>query len=173
MDKHAELSHENNIILIGMPGCGKSTVGVILAKILGYDFLDTDLLIQKQSGLLLHELLNKYGTDYFIELEESVNSAISAAKTVIATGGSVVYGEKAMRHLKSIGKVVYLSRSFDEISDRVGDLKDRGVVTKGGQTLRDIYRERTPLYEIYADITVNAEKLSITDAADNIIESMK
>lgn len=152
---------KDNIILIGMPGVGKSTVGVVLAKAIGYDFMDADLVIQQQTGKLLCELIEELGTEGFIRLENEINSKIDVQKTVIATGGSAVYGSDAMAHYKEIGTVVYLKTSYDELCDRLGDLKDRGVVLRDGQSLRDIYEERSILYERYADVTVSEDGLSI------------
>ena len=134
---------KDNIVLIGMPGVGKSTVGVILAKMIGYQFTDADLLIQKQEGKLLHEIIAENGTDGFIEIEERVNASIEASHTIIATGGSVVYGKKAMEHLSRIGTVVYLKVPYDTLEKRLEDIKGRGVVLKEGQTLRTLYDERT------------------------------
>ena len=151
----------DNIVLIGMPGVGKSTVGVVLAKALGYQFVDADLLIQEAEGKLLSELIEEHGTDGFIEIENRVNSQIQAHRSVIATGGSVIYGKEAMEHLKSIGTVVYLKQNLRVLQRRLRNLKGRGVVLKEGQTLADLYKERTVLYEKYADITVDQYKQSI------------
>lgn len=145
----------NNVILIGMPGAGKSTIGIVLAKVLGYDFLDSDLLIQKEEGKLLWQIMETEGTDGFNRIEERVNSQIEVDHCVIATGGSVIYGPKAMEHLRSIGTVVYLKVSCAILEERLGDLTKRGVVFRPGQTLLDLYKERVPLYEKYAHITVN------------------
>ena len=147
----------NNIVLIGMPAVGKSTIGVILAKILGYRFIDADLLIQEQEQRLLEEIIAAEGVDGFIAIENRVNSAIEAERSVIATGGSVVYGKEAMEHLKQIGTVVYLQLSCEEINRRLGDLKQRGVALKDGQTLEELYAERVPLYEKYADVILFCE----------------
>ena len=147
----------NNIILIGMPSCGKSTVGVLLAKNLGFRFLDTDLFIQEREGQLLHEILAAKGTDAFLEIENDVLSKIKAERTVISTGGSAVYGKEAMENLKSIGKVIYLKISYETLATRLGDYSHRGVVLPAGQTLKDLYRERTVLYEHYADYTIDEE----------------
>lgn len=152
---------KENIVLIGMPGAGKSTVGVVLAKALGYRFLDSDLVIQEQEGKLLHQIIEEAGTDGFIEVENRVNSAISAHRTVIATGGSVVYGKEAMEHLREIGTVVYLKLAYAELERRLGSLRDRGVVLRDGQTLRDLYAERVPLYEKYADVVVDEDGLGV------------
>ena len=121
---------KDNIILIGMPGVGKSTVGVILAKVLGYQFLDADLVIQQQEGKLLREIIEEVGTEGFIEVENRVNASIEAKKTIIATGGSVVYGKEAMEHLSNIGTVVYLKVPFKTLEKRLADIKGRGVVLK-------------------------------------------
>ena len=153
--------NRENIVLIGMPGVGKSTVGVVLAKALGYQFVDADLLIQEAEGKLLSELIEEHGTDGFIEIENRVNSQIQTHRSVIATGGSVIYGKEAMEHLKSIGTVVYLKQNLRVLQRRLRNLKGRGVVLKEGQTLVDLYKERTVLYEKYADITVDQYKQSI------------
>lgn len=146
---------KNNIILIGMPSVGKSSVGVVLAKILGYSFLDSDLLIQEQEGKLLCEIMAEKGVEGFIEVENMVNASIECSRCVVATGGSAVYGKEAMEHFKEIGNVVYLKSDYETIRERLGDLEKRGVVLKHGQTLLDLYNERVPLYEKYADIIVD------------------
>ena len=138
---------KRNITLIGMPGAGKSTVGVVLAKVLGYCFVDSDLLIQEQTGKLLHELITELGDEGFLELENRVNAGLAADRSVIATGGSAVYGEEAMEHLREISTVVYLRLSCGSLKERLGDLHERGVVLKPGQTLEDLMAARTPLYE--------------------------
>lgn len=162
----------NNIILIGMPGAGKSTIGVVLAKKLGYTFIDSDIVIQDEKGMLLHELITKFGIDGFNEIENEVNSKINAENSVIATGGSAVYGKEAMEHFKSIGQVVYLKLPYDEIENRLGDLNERGVSIKKGQTLSSLYEERAPLYEKYADITIDCNELSIRDIVSKISEKV-
>ena len=136
---------KKNIVLIGMPGAGKSTVGVVLAKRLGYRFLDSDLVVQEQTKKLLHELITEHGVDGFLKIEEDINAGLDCEQAVIATGGSVIYGEKAMEHLREIGCVVYLKLSYKEIEDRLGDLTARGIELKNGQTLKDLYNERCPL----------------------------
>lgn len=163
----------NNIVLIGMPGVGKSTIGVILAKMLGYQFVDADLLIQKQEGKLLHEIIEKVGTDGFIEVENQVNAGIEAERTIIATGGSVVYGKEAMEHLKSIGTVVYLEVPYEILEQRLADIKGRGVVLKDGQDLRDLFLERTPLYEKYADVSVSEKGLNVEQTVEKLIEKLQ
>ena len=146
---------KTNVVLIGMPSCGKSTVGVLLAKQLGYRFLDCDLLIQESEGRLLHELIAIHGIEGFLAIEDRINAAIDATHTVISTGGSAVYGRAAMEHLCAIGTVVYLKIDYQTLERRLGDYSHRGVVLPAGYTLRDLYRERTALYEKYADITVD------------------
>ncbi len=156
-----------------MPGCGKSTVGVVLAKILGYQFLDSDLLIQSQEKRILSEIIREEGLDRFLLIEEEVNAGISAESTVIATGGSVIYGKKAMEHLKKNGIVVYLKLPLQDIAVRLGDLTDRGVALRPEQTLADLYAERVPLYELYADIVLEAGSLSISETASEIRRIIK
>lgn len=163
----------NNITLIGMPGAGKSTLGVILAKVLGYQFLDSDLLIQKQEKMRLHEIIKKKGIDGFKEVENRVNASIQAENTVIATGGSIVYCEEAMQHFQSIGKIIYLKLSYETISKRLGDLHFRGVVLKEGQNLKDLYDERIPLYEKYADFVVNEEGKDLEASLQAVLEILE
>lgn len=157
-----------NIVLIGMPGAGKSTVGVVLAKKLGYGFVDSDLVIQSREGRLLHEIISERGVEGFWTVEEEANISIEAERAVIATGGSVVYGCKAMEHLKQIGTVVYLKLSCEAIADRLGDLDERGVTLRDGQGLTELYAERVPLYEKYADFTVDCEHLPIREIVELI-----
>ena len=159
--------------MIGMPGVGKSTVGVVLAKNMGYSFVDSDLLIQEQEGKLLHEIIEQRGLDGFNEVENRVNAEISVSRSVIATGGSVVYGREAMEHLKQIGTVVYLELSCEELSERLGDLNERGVSIRPGQTLQDLLQERAPLYETYADITINCENRQIRQIVQMIREKVQ
>lgn len=159
---------ESNIVLIGMPGVGKSTLGVILAKIIGYRFLDADLVIQEREGKLLREIIDEVGVDGFMQIENEVNASLNCKKTIIATGGSVVYGKEAMEHLKSIGKVFYLKAEYADISSRLSNLKGRGVVLKEGQNLEELYKERVPLYEKYADYIVDETGCDIESTVDKI-----
>ena len=163
----------NNITLIGMPGAGKSTIGVVLAKVLGYQFLDSDLLIQKQEKRRLSEIIEEEGYKGFKDVENRVNVSIEAENTVIATGGSVVYCEEAMEHLKSIGTVVYLKLSLNALSKRLGNLKGRGVLLREGQNLTDLYEERTPLYEKYADIVIDEEGKDLEASLELLLETLK
>ncbi|MDI9482580.1 MAG: shikimate kinase [Bacillota bacterium] len=145
----------DNIILIGMPGAGKSTIGVLLAKTINYRFIDTDLIIQRKYGKLLKDIIAERGIDEFLLIEERETISLNNAdQSVIATGGSIVLKEKAMVHLKRIGTVVYLKLPYDELEKRVKNITTRGIVMKKDQTFYDVYRERTPLYEKYAEITI-------------------
>ena len=154
----------NNITLIGMPGAGKSSIGVVLAKVLGYQFIDSDLLIQKEEKRTLSEIIEQDGIDGFKAVENRVNASIQVENTVIATGGSVVYCDEAMQHLKSEGVVVYLKISLKLLSKRLGNLKDRGVV---------LYEERTVLYEKYADIVVDEEDKDLEGSLQIVLDALK
>lgn len=159
----------NNVILIGMPAVGKSTAGVVVAKRLGYEFIDTDLLIQKQEKRLLKEIIEEEGVEGFLEIENQVNRDIDAEKAVIAPGGSVVYCEEAMKHYKKIGTVVYLHVSYETINRRIRNAKNRGVVLREGQTLEMLYREREKLFRKYADITINQDGLNLEETIDEML----
>lgn len=163
---------KDNIVLIGMPGVGKSTAGVVLAKILGYKFIDMDIVIQEQENRLLKDIIEKEGIDGFVDIENKVNSSVNVEKSVIATGGSVVYGQEAMTHLKEIGKIIYLKIDYDSINERVGNLKGRGVVLREGQTLLDIYKERTPLYEKYADVIIDEAGRNVEETIEEILRKI-
>lgn len=162
----------DNIILIGMPAVGKSTVGVVIAKRLGYKFIDTDILIQEEEGRLLREIIAERGIDGFLEVEDRVNSGVNVDNTVISPGGSVVYCENAMKHFKEIGKVVYLQASFETINRRLRNAKNRGVVLKDGQTLRDLYDERVRLFEKYADLTVCEDGQRLEDTIEAVLTAL-
>ena len=166
------MDKKQNVTLIGMPGVGKSTVGVVLAKILGYRFLDSDLEIQEQTGKLLHELITEHGDEGFLEIENQVNAGLTVDKTVIATGGSAVFGEDAMKHLQEISTVVYLRLPYKSLKRRLGDLKKRGVVLKPGQTLKDLVDYRTPYYEKYADLIIDCQQKSIRQIVAEIARKL-
>ena len=166
------MGKKTNITLIGMPASGKSSVGVVLAKRLGKKFVDTDIVIQEKYGKLLKELIEEHGDDGFREIEDEVNATIDVSNSIISPGGSVVYGERAMKHLKEISVVIYLELSYTAIKSRLGDLRERGITLKDGQTLKDLYLERTPLYKKYADITINEMKKSLSKTIDEICESL-
>ena len=160
---------KDNIVLLGMTGAGKSTEGVIIAKVLGYQFVDADLVIQEEEGKRLHEIIEEVGTDGFIEVENRVNASLTAEHSVIATGGSVVYGTEAMEHLKAIGTVIYLKLPYEVVRKRLSDIKGRGVVLKDGQTLKDLYEERVLLYEKYADIIVDELGRNVEQTVEEIV----
>lgn len=160
----------NNYILIGMPACGKSTFGVVLAKSLGMSFVDTDLLIQKKTGRLLQDIIDNDGMDEFLKIEESVLSNVNLDNTVIATGGSAVYSDKAMKHLAETGKIVYIELPFEEINRRLNNIKTRGIAMAPGQTLSDLYNARVPLYQKYAGIIINTAGMNLEDS---VLEFMK
>ncbi len=164
---------KKNVILIGMPGSGKSTIGVVLAKLLCYQFVDMDIVIQEQEKRLLREIIADEGNDGFMEIENRVNAEYNAEYTVIAPGGSVIYGREAMEHLKEIGTIVYLKLSYKSLEERLGDLRARGVVLKDGYTLRDLYNERTPLYEKYADIIMDEGNMDLINTVESIKASLE
>lgn len=163
---------KNNLVLIGMPGVGKSTIGVILAKIMGYHFLDSDLVIQERENRLLHQIISEEGTEGFLKIENDVNASLEVERTIIATGGSVIYGEEAMEHLGKIGLIVYLKADYHTIRKRLGSLEKRGVALKPGQTLKNLYEERTKLYEKYADIVVDEHGLGTEETIDAVLEQI-
>lgn len=162
-----------NIIFIGMPASGKSTIGVVVAKHLGYDFIDSDLLIQKQEKRLLKDIIADVGNEGFLAIENQVNCDIKAERAVISPGGSIVYCQEAMEHFKEIGTIIYLKVSFETINERISNAKNRGVVLKEGQTLKDLYDERTCLFEKYADCIISEEGLSLEETIDKVLESLK
>ena len=167
-----EHNMKSNIVLIGMPGVGKSTIGVVLAKNLGYHFMDSDIVIQQQTGKLLHEIITEKGLDGFLQTEDEVNAGIDAEKTVIATGGSAVFGKHAMQHLAENGTIIYLSLPYEQIEERLGDLHKRGVALRENQTLYDIYQERIPLYEKYADLIIDCQQKSIRQIVAEIARKL-
>lgn len=165
----------DNIVLIGMPGSGKSTIGVVLAKILNYDFVDVDLVIQQRCDRTLQRLIDALGPAGFIDVENQVLLDMNFEHTIISTGGSAVYSPDAIEHLDSIGRLVYLQVSLPELEERLKDFSDRGVVMRreGCSSLADLYDERIPLYEKYADITVDINGLTITDAARKVVAALE
>ena len=169
------MAAKDNIVLIGMPGAGKSTLGIVLAKIMNYDFVDADLVIQSRCDKTLQKLIDACGPEGFIQVENQILSDIRASKAIIATGGSAVYSDEAMRHLTEIGTVVYLKISYEQLVGRLSDFQERGVVLKGGigMSLRELYDERLPLYERYAEVTVDVDDLSITAAARKVADALE
>lgn len=169
----SEPNKKSNIVLIGMPGVGKSTVGVVLAKILNYDFVDVDLLIQQRCDKTLQRLIDTLGPDGFIEVEGQVLSDLEFSRSVISTGGSAIYSHNGMMHLSDIGHVVYLQIGLEQLEERLPEFAERGVVMRGHATsLAELYEERVPLYEEYAQTTINVENLTITQAAEKIIAAL-
>lgn len=166
------MKEKTNIVLLGMPGSGKSTVGVLLAKRLRKRFVDTDLLIQEQENRLLSEIIQEEGVERFIEIENQVNASLEAEQSVIAPGGSAVYGMEAMEHFRNIGEIVYLKLSYESVAKRLGNLAKRGVVLRPGQDLRGLYEERCPLYEKYADYIVACDGLDIGETLELIREKL-
>ena len=164
---------KDNIVLIGMPASGKSTMGVVLAKILGYNFVDADIAIQEVEGKKLSDIIESEGVEKFIEIENRVNAGIEVEKTVIATGGSVVYGKEAMDHYKNLGKVIYLKVDMDVLTKRLHNVKQRGVVMREGQSLVSLYNERSALYEKYADITIEEKDLSLEEVLGLTLKALE
>lgn len=162
-----------NIVFIGMPASGKSTVGVVVAKKLGYKFVDTDLVIQEVEKRLLKEIIAEEGNEGFLRIEDRVNAEIQEERAVISPGGSVVYCENAMRHYKETGMIVYLHTSYETISNRLHNAKNRGVVLKDGQTLKDLYEERTALFERYADLTISEEGRDLEETIEEVLRVLE
>lgn len=162
-----------NIVFIGMPASGKSTVGVVVAKRLGYKFVDTDLVIQEVEKRLLKEIIAEEGNEGFLRIEDRVNAEIQEERAVISPGGSVVYCENAMRHYKETGMIVYLHTSYETISNRLHNAKNRGVVLKDGQTLKDLYAERTALFERYADLTISEEGRDLEETIEEVLRVLE
>ena len=164
---------KDNIVLIGMPGCGKSTVGVVLAKTLNMEFVDSDIVIQRSRNKRLSQLMDELGTEGFRQLENDINAGLDVHHCVIATGGSVIYGQGAMEHLRQIGTIVYLRLPYPAIEERLGDLHARGVTMKPGQTLLDLYNERCPEYERWADVTLQCEGLRLREVVARLRTELK
>ena len=162
-----------NIILIGMPGSGKTTIGTELAERIGYGYIDSDSVIVAREGKRLNEIIASVGRETFLDIEAKVNSELCASRCVIATGGSVIYRDFAMQQLKGKGVIVYLKLSLDSIASRLGDLKARGVALKDGFTLQDLYNERAPLYEKYADIVVDLDGKTIEQSVQAVKEAVQ
>ena len=167
-----ETHMKNNLIFIGMLAVGKSTVGIVVAKRLGMNFIDADLLIQEQEKKLLREIIAEVGQDGFLKIENQVNAELETENSVISPGGSVIYCKDAMKHYKEIGTIVYLKASYQTIKKRIHNPKKRGVVLRKGQSFRDLYNERVPYFEKYADITVCEDGCRIEDTIENVLNAV-
>lgn len=163
----------SNIVLIGMPGCGKSTIGVILAKTIGVGFIDTDLIIQQKENRLLQEIIDSDGIDEFLNCEEKAVKTVSCDNTVIATGGSVVYREEAINHLKNNGKIFYLNVPLDEIKKRLNNINTRGIAANKNDSIDKIFEEREALYKKYADETIDLINCTVEQAVEKICKKIK
>ncbi len=153
-----------NIILTGMPSCGKSTLGVVLAKTLGMSFIDTDLMIQNYTGRLLQNIIDQDGREEFLRIEEYILTQVEAENSVIATGGSAVYSDRGMKHLRAIGEIIYIRLPLEEIRKRLNNIKTRGIAMAPGENLEDLYNRRIPLYEKYADAILDAEGMTMEES---------
>ncbi|NLZ49535.1 MAG: shikimate kinase [Clostridiales bacterium] len=162
-----------NIVLIGMPGAGKSTLGVLLAKALGKAFVDTDIVIQQNEGMKLYEIIERYGLEEFLRIEERNILELKITNSIIATGGSVVYGNEAMEHLKRNGLIVYLKLDYEEIERRLKDITTRGIAMDKETSLRELYNQRIFLYEKYADLIIDCNNKSIEKLVEEIVKSTK
>lgn len=162
----------DNIILIGMPGSGKSTVGVLLAKALGFDFIDTDLTLQQREGALLQDILNKRGTQAFLDLEQAAICSVNCENSVISPGGSCVCRERSMARLKDLGRVVYLRLPLKELEARLNNISTRGIAMEPGQTLKDLYDYRTPLYQRWADLTVDCAGQNLEETVAAVLRAL-
>lgn len=162
-----------NIVLIGMPGAGKSTVGVLLAKTLGYAFLDTDLVIQEREGRLLQALVDELGTEAFLDTEADAICSVECERTVIAPGGSAVCRERSMDHLKGLGRIVYLHVPFEELERRLHNISTRGIAMAPGETLADLFAYRAPLYRRYADLTVDVGSQTLEETVGQVLKALE
>lgn len=161
-----------NVVLIGMPGCGKSTCGVLVAKALCMDFADTDLVIQRKEGKALQSIINENGNDYFAKAEENAVCSCRFENAVIATGGSVVYSLKAMRHLRHNSVVIYLRISLETMKKRISNMESRGILLREGETMEKMFETRAPLYEEYADLSVDCDKNEIKGTVGEIVAAV-
>ena len=161
-----------NITFIGMPGVGKSTIGVILAKIIGYEFVDSDIIIQRQEGKLLREIITDVGSQGFLEIENRIHAEMNLTNSIISPGGSICYCGQGMEHLREISTVIYLKLDYPKLKRRLGNLTARGVVLKNGQTLYDLYKERTPLYEKHAHVIIDVNHLNVEKTIKAVMKAL-
>ncbi|GMQ61450.1 shikimate kinase [Vallitalea maricola] len=161
-----------NIVLIGMPGAGKSTIGVVLAKTLGFTFIDSDLVIQKRENRLLQEIIDDIGMERFLDVEKEAVLSIDVSKSIIATGGSVIFRHETMEHLKEMGDIIYLKVSYEEIERRVNNITTRGIAMAKGHTLKDVYDQRVKLYEKYANIVIDCNNKNLEEIVKDIKDSI-
>lgn len=164
---------KDNIILIGMPSCGKTTIGTELSKKIGYGYIDSDSVIVAREGMRLPQIIEAKGREGFLDVEAKVNAELCANRCVIATGGSVIYRDYAMQKLRALGTLVYLELTYETVEERLGDLKQRGVAIKEGFTLRDLYEERKVLYEKYADISVKLDGKTIVESVEAVAKAIE
>lgn len=162
-----------NIVLIGMPGAGKSTIGVVLAKTLGFTFIDSDLVIQKRENRLLQEIIDDIGMERFLDVEKEAVLSIDVSKSIIATGGSVIFRDETMEHLQQSGNIIYLKVCYEEIERRVNNITTRGIAMAKGHTLSDVYDQRVKLYEKYSDIVIDCDNKSLEEIVKDIKESIE
>ncbi|QUH29286.1 shikimate kinase [Vallitalea guaymasensis] len=161
-----------NMVLIGMPGAGKSTIGVVLAKTLGFTFIDSDLVIQKRENRLLQEIIDDIGMERFLDVEKEAVLSIDVSKSIIATGGSVIFRNETMKHLKKLGDIIYLKVSYEEIERRVNNITTRGIAMAKGHTLKDVYDQRVELYEKYANIVIDCDDKNLEEIVKDIKDSI-
>jgi shikimate kinase len=173
MGKKTRRAKDLNIVLIGMPAVGKSTIGVLLAKATSRDFIDTDVFIQAREGLSLQEIIDREGLEEFCRIEARHVLSLACRRKVMATGGSVVYSSAAMKHLGACGAIVHLTLDLPAIKKRLTNLDSRGVVMAPGKTLELLYKERMPLYRQYADFTVNCRGKTHEEIVGEIIRAVK
>ncbi len=164
---------KENIILIGMPSCGKTTIGTELSKKIGYGYIDSDSVIVAREGMRLPQIIEAKGREGFLDIEAKVNAELCANRCVIATGGSVIYRDYAMQKLRALGKLVYLELTYETVESRLGNLKERGVAIKEGFTLRDLYEERKVLYERYADISVRLDGKTVSESVEAVVKAIQ
>ncbi len=172
-NRDLKFSEASGVSLIGMAGAGKSTLAPLLAEKLDWKHIDTDLVIEAFYGKLLQDIVNYLGVDKFRETEDEILSTLGAIRTIVSTGGSVIYGSRTMENLRRLGPVIYLRIGCETCLDRVGKGDGRGLAKEPGQSLEALYNERVPLYERYADFIIDTDKFSADDCAEQIAAWLK